>query len=98
MTYNKGEGRKKELYQRLRWQAKLNIGMLHEYAEREITPFLDDDKNESTQSSTHFDRFKNKLVDRTIVSKFHFEKLITSMEIGLSDAIVPPRRRVRNAN
>ncbi|XP_021896357.1 probable E3 ubiquitin-protein ligase ARI7 [Carica papaya] len=95
LSCNKDEAPKKELFKFLQLQAEHIVEKLHECVKKEITTFLNDCKKKSTRSSKNFDQFSEKLVNLTIVTKTYFENLITALENGLSDVIIPPRRAAK---
>ncbi|XP_004293068.1 PREDICTED: probable E3 ubiquitin-protein ligase ARI8 [Fragaria vesca subsp. vesca] len=74
---------KKQFFEYLQGEAESSLERLHQCAEKEVQPFLEDDG--PIGPSQEFIDFKTKLTGLTAVTKNYFETLTTALENGLSD-------------
>ncbi|XP_050369058.1 probable E3 ubiquitin-protein ligase ARI8 [Argentina anserina] len=72
---------RKTLFEFLQGEAESGLEKLHQCAEEEVKPFLE----EGVGPSQEFNPFKTKLAGLTLVTKNYFENLVRALENGLSD-------------
>ncbi|XVE55982.1 hypothetical protein DITRI_Ditri03aG0201000 [Diplodiscus trichospermus] len=71
---------KRSLFEYLQGQAESGLERLHDCAEKELLPFL-----ENPQPAEEFLKFRRKLCELTMVTRNYFENLVTALQHGLSD-------------
>ncbi|PRQ32288.1 putative aminoacyltransferase, E1 ubiquitin-activating enzyme [Rosa chinensis] len=71
---------KKQLFEYLQGEAESGLERLHQCAEKELQPFLEEDG-----PSKDFNDYQTKLAGLTAVTKNYFENLVRALENGLSD-------------